>query len=68
MTAMTDNHVATTHFHHFPANSRLPLESIVIIVVVGVIAGDTAKCEYSQAVTDNPFDPSVWEPVAGFET
>ena len=32
-----------------------------------MIAGDTAKCEYSQAVTDNPFDPSVWQPVEGFE-
>ena len=41
--------------------------SIVIIVVVGVIPGDTAKGEYSQAVSDNPFDPSVWQPVDGFD-
>ena len=33
----------------------------------GVIDVDTAEGEYSQAVTDNPFDPSVWQPVDGFE-
>ena len=43
------------------------LVSIRIIVVVGVIPGDTAKGEYSQAVSDNPFDASVWQPVDGFD-
>ena len=32
-----------------------------------MIDGDTAKGEYSQAVTGNPFDATVWQPVDGFE-
>jgi naphthoate synthase len=39
----------------------------VIVIIVGVVAAATPNGKYSQAMSGNPFDPSVWQPVDGFE-